>query len=544
MSLNNAELLQLLMKHFEDKDKFNIILNEHRNRFVPELLKEWLYVSNKYNNFSTAIIAHSVAKFIKNDLLAAKSLFVWGLILDDIGNSDSAISLYDSARKIFIEYSIIVNVTEIQATDSVERELKLIEILESNAKDKKSLNDIKQDANSMSHTRSIRHLNEDDKVSNLSTDQIEDLSKIRELETQTNEKKLIFMKKVMDRELEDFYNTQMFNTGRMGAVKPIEIPDEIIQRSNISSCESADLAMKICPQCNSSVGINAKFCGSCGSNIESNNPKSDSVHFSVTAPLKMKREKSYVLDVWAYLKEQEDDFIRQAKESQNNENIRIKSKNNVKVERGTFLTVHLAIPDLIVEDPEDTIYWDGELANATFSVKVPKDTNIDSYSGKVTIYANSILISKLHFIVEIGVQELPSDKLQINEQRIQRAFASYASEDRDEVFSRIQGINVVSPKMHVFTDVASIHPGDKWKSIIISEIMTCDVFYLFWSLAASRSEYVEMEWRTALEMRGIEYISPVPLVYPDEVPPPKELAELHFNDSALRYMRGKKSELQ
>jgi hypothetical protein len=46
-----------------------------------------------------------------------------------------------------------------------------------------------------------------------------------------------------------------------------------------------------------------------------------------------------------------------------------------------------------------------------------------------------------------------------------------------------------------------------------------------------------MEWRTALDMRGIEYIEPVPLVSPEEVPPPEELSELHFNDWVIPYMR-------
>jgi hypothetical protein len=47
---------------------------------------------------------------------------------------------------------------------------------------------------------------------------------------------------------------------------------------------------------------------------------------------------------------------------------------------------------------------------------------------------------------------------------------------------------------------------------------------------------VEREWRCALERRGIEFIDPVPLADPDEVPPPAELGvELHFDDWLLAY---------
>jgi hypothetical protein len=62
--------------------------------------------------------------------------------------------------------------------------------------------------------------------------------------------------------------------------------------------------------------------------------------------------------------------------------------------------------------------------------------------------------------------------------------------------------------------------------------------YLFWSEAASRSQWVEWEWRCGFQERGIDFIDPCPLVSPDSVPPPKELADqLHFNDWVLAYMR-------
>jgi hypothetical protein len=77
----------------------------------------------------------------------------------------------------------------------------------------------------------------------------------------------------------------------------------------------------------------------------------------------------------------------------------------------------------------------------------------------------------------------------------------------------------------------------------VKEVTGRDVFYLFWSAHARDSEWVRREWQTALQVRGIDYIDPVPLVPPDEVPPPPELADqLHFNDWVLAYMRGRRSE--
>jgi len=54
---------------------------------------------------------------------------------------------------------------------------------------------------------------------------------------------------------------------------------------------------------------------------------------------------------------------------------------------------------------------------------------------------------------------------------------------------------------------------------------------------ASSSEWVDREWRLALDRRGLPYIDPVPLDDPSRVPPPDELSSLHFNDAHLAYLK-------
>jgi hypothetical protein len=64
------------------------------------------------------------------------------------------------------------------------------------------------------------------------------------------------------------------------------------------------------------------------------------------------------------------------------------------------------------------------------------------------------------------------------------------------------------------------------------------VFFLFWSSQAAGSEWVEREWRLALESKGLGFIDPVPLEDPATAPPPSELRSLHFNDCYVTYIRG------
>ncbi len=108
------------------------------------------------------------------------------------------------------------------------------------------------------------------------------------------------------------------------------------------------------------------------------------------------------------------------------------------------------------------------------------------------------------------------------------AFASYASEDRATVLRCIAGLTKAAPHLDVFIDVASIRSGEDWQRKLFSVIATSDIFYLFWSAAASKSEWVEREWRTALAKRGLKFIDPFPLVSPELIPPPQPLSSLHF----------------
>jgi hypothetical protein len=98
----------------------------------------------------------------------------------------------------------------------------------------------------------------------------------------------------------------------------------------------------------------------------------------------------------------------------------------------------------------------------------------------------------------------------------------------------------ILPKLEVFIDVISLRSGQKWEQELWKVIPTYDVFYLFWSANARRSDWVDKEWRCALKTRNLDYIDPIPLVSPEEAPPPPELASKHFNDWMLPYMRAEK----
>lgn len=262
----------------------------------------------------------------------------------------------------------------------------------------------------------------------------------------------------------------------------------------------------------------------------------DNVDFSAFAPSMLAPGEAFVVDLWAHLDELRKHVLDLARAARPNRELSIALKGPVKLARDTVLRVRLSIPDFGLSD-EETILWTGRAGNATFRVMTPHDASLGTHLASFTIFIGPLQISRLHFELYVTSSVAPGASSTVrkisSQSRVKRAFASYASEDREEVLARVQGITKALPDLELFLDVLALRSGEKWEERIREEISTRDVFYLFWSLAASRSRWVDWEWRTALVVRGRDYIDPVPLQPASIAPPPVELADLHFNDWTL-----------
>jgi hypothetical protein len=262
---------------------------------------------------------------------------------------------------------------------------------------------------------------------------------------------------------------------------------------------------------------------------------SDQVHFTITTPASIEPGSSFVLGVWAHLGASRAQVIERAREEYG-EDVLAKSKGPVRVARGAMLTVRLNIPGAEVDDPEDVILWEGDTGNADFPVHIPEGTKHGRLPGSVSVHLDGLRIARIHFTLNIGAPSTVIDAGELNVVRHRNAFASYSSKDRDLVLGRIQGMHQIAPDLDIFLDVVALRSGQNWAHELYRRIPTSDVFYLFWSPNARASQWVEKEWRCALDAKGIEFIDPVPLVSPDLAPPPPELASIHFNDWHLAFM--------
>jgi len=257
--------------------------------------------------------------------------------------------------------------------------------------------------------------------------------------------------------------------------------------------------------------------------------QADRVDFSVFAPPLISPGRSFVLEVWAYLRTQRDEMLARASLA---ERVERGTRGPVAVTRETELTLVLRLDGFVVPENQDTIVWQGEATNVPFVVEAPPQLARGSYPGQVSIMHCGMLLSRLVFDLVVGA---PAGAVGVRQERVSSAFASYAREDQAEVFRRVQGIQAAG--VTVFVDVLSLRAGQDWELRIVDSIRQSDVFYLFWSVHASQSQWVAKEWRLALEERGIDYIHPIPLADPSEAPPPQELASRHFNDLVLACLK-------
>jgi len=259
------------------------------------------------------------------------------------------------------------------------------------------------------------------------------------------------------------------------------------------------------------------------------------VDFSVFAPAEIVPGASFVLDFWAYQQDSREDMIERA--IRQKRKVEVGSRGGLAAPLNVQLSICLKLDPFVVERSQEFLYWTGHTSNVSFLITAPQHLPPGSYAGKITVLHNGMLLAQLLFeVVVLGSVAGTADLREWKEKgrRVISAFASYSSKDRKEVLQRVQGITAVG--VDVFLDVLSLRAGQMWEQEIVKNIKDRDAFYLFWSTHASKSKYVEREWRLALKERGLDFIHPIPLTDPEVAPPPPELDNLHFKDIYLMCM--------
>jgi len=257
------------------------------------------------------------------------------------------------------------------------------------------------------------------------------------------------------------------------------------------------------------------------------------IDFTLATPAVIAPQVPFELFVWMHEPQERFRVLARAREELRSGDLLARTRGPFRIPQGASITVRLRIVGALIDVPEDTMIWEGESTCVCFVVTLPEISPDTKCSGTAHVYAEGIQIARIPFLLSAaGATDGIRAAMGIHHRT---AFASYASDDRDAVLGRIQGIQKIAPELNVFLDVLSLRSGQNWEQELWRVIPASDIFYLFWSAHARSSEWVEKEWRCALRERGIGFIDPVPLESPETSPPPPELSSLHFNDWTVAF---------
>ena len=208
------------------------------------------------------------------------------------------------------------------------------------------------------------------------------------------------------------------------------------------------------------------------------------------------------------------------------------------IARGQRVDVMLETPPgLAVDEAVQFVIWRGRPCACQFLVSVPGAGKGRTFQLKATLFVGGAPVGSLKFALPVGDAVGDTGPVEPEVRPYRHAFLSYASEDRTEVLKRAHALKAA--RVGFFHDLLSLEPGERWEKRLYAEIDKCDVFLLFWSSHAAKSDWVLREAEYALARRKPPEDRPeiVPMIL--EGPPvpdaPEALSAIHFNDS-MRYI--------
>lgn len=205
---------------------------------------------------------------------------------------------------------------------------------------------------------------------------------------------------------------------------------------------------------------------------------------------------------------------------------------------GSRVMFELSLPGILLEKPVEELIWQGQAESVQFAAQVPEGALPQVIVGTLLISRDTIPLGHIKFKLTISPSRVPKPAQPIGEdaRHYTSAFISYASEDRAKVLPRVQMLKATG--INCFQDVLSLDPGARWERELYHHIETCDLFLLFWSNAAKKSEWVKKETMYALHRKTEDDFSPPEirpvLIEGPPIPEPwGELQHLHFNDAIM-----------
>jgi hypothetical protein len=261
----------------------------------------------------------------------------------------------------------------------------------------------------------------------------------------------------------------------------------------------------------------------------------DVVECSVYGPRIARPGEEIMIAVFLHLGEQSNRAGFLAKATDLSATLRARCS-EIAIRRGATVEISCAVNTLFVDEPVQSVVWQGRLASCQFLITLPERSGGRSFFAVVRVSVDGSLVGNVKFRISSDPDAMGKGESLGSLRRYGKPFVSYATRDRKEVLKRVQMLQILKTKF--FMDLLSLDPGDRWEKKLYKHIDRCDLFLLFWSQAAKDSLWVLQEAEYAL-MRQHEDPDGepdiVPVILEGNVLPPPSLAQLNFSDR-LHYL--------
>lgn len=165
------------------------------------------------------------------------------------------------------------------------------------------------------------------------------------------------------------------------------------------------------------------------------------------------------------------------------------------------------------------------------AVDAPLDASAD---GRITFLVEGVVVADVPLSVYVSqtAGQAVFQPAEATASPYQAIFCSYSHRDT-RIVERVERASRYF-NFRYLRDVTTLRSGEEWNPRLLELIGEADIFQLFWSAHAAASEYVRQEYLHALALRNSGqksryFIRPVRWEEPMPVPPPPELAGLHFD---------------
>lgn len=264
-------------------------------------------------------------------------------------------------------------------------------------------------------------------------------------------------------------------------------------------------------------------------------PSAASVQFHAWAPSAVAPGSLVAVDIWAGLGEQADTIVTQARRAGARPPAAAAVVDGVPV-----VSVQLRVDGLLESAPAQRLAWQGRPDRVRFTLSVPAAQPDGAHAARVRLSVGGLPVGELGFVLRVSADAAPAAPLEDTHaagRMLHSAYAAYAPSDLERVRACVAELQRVAPALEVFTDAQTLRHGEQWRERIEREVLRRERLFLFWSVAAAESPWVDFEWRLLMRRRGAQGIDAVLLDSPRLAPLPAELADVTSLELRLRERR-------